>query len=139
MKEDPKRFCTKNGPEESRVMADRLGLAGSVQVVWTRCAKTACRCARGERHGPYFRRVWREMGVTRVRYIRLADVPTVAAAIATRRRIRPSGRETQRRLRGTRRLAELVEQAAALLREGDADGFKALMAGVEEADLLEPW
>jgi hypothetical protein len=57
-------------------------LPGAVCVQYIRCGKAACRCARGERHGPYYCRVWRARGRLRCVYVRLRDVTRVRAACA---------------------------------------------------------
>ena len=59
--------------------------AGAVCVQYVRCSKPSCRCARGELHGPYAYRFWREDGRLRKRYIPPADVAAVQAACSTRR------------------------------------------------------
>jgi hypothetical protein len=87
-------------------------LPGSVVAVWAACGTPGCRCARGERHGPYFRRVWREGGRTRRAYIRLADVPDVLARCALHREQHPSGRAVRQRLRDLGRFSR--EAIAAL-------------------------
>ncbi len=69
---------------------------GSVGVQWVRCGKPTCRCARGERHGPYSYRFWREDGRLRKRYIPAADVAAVRRA-CERRRLREERARTERR------------------------------------------
>ncbi len=58
---------------------------GSVSAQWVRCGKPSCRCARGERHGPYYYRFWREDGRLRKRYVPAAEVAAVQAACEKRR------------------------------------------------------
>ena len=134
---DSGQICIKTDAEESmQEVMDSFGLPGSLQARWTKCGKATCRCTGGEPHGPYYMYVVRLEGETVRRYIRLGVLPRMAAAVARRRRIQPSGRAMGRRLRDVRRLGDLVERAGALLREGDTDGLKALMAQVEEDGLL---
>jgi len=53
-------------------------LCGSLIAEYKRCGKPNCRCARGELHGPYYYRRWRDAaGVQRKAYVareRLAEV-----------------------------------------------------------------
>lgn len=60
-------------------------LPGAVCEQWVRCGKANCRCARGERHGPYFFRFWREDGRLRKEYIKRRDVERVRAECEARR------------------------------------------------------
>lgn len=36
---------------------------------WVRCGKEGCRCAQGERHGPYTYKYWKEDGRLRKQYV----------------------------------------------------------------------
>jgi hypothetical protein len=90
-----------------------------VGVTWVRCGKPACRCAGGERHDPFFRRVWREDGRTRHAYIRLADVPDVMARCALHRELYPSQRAVRRLLRDLGRYSHEASAALALAREAE--------------------
>jgi len=76
-----------------------LPLPGSGQARWVRCGTSACHCAKGGRHGPYFRRFWREGGRTRSTYVPLAEVPDVVAACARHAQLHPSRRAFQRMVR----------------------------------------
>ncbi|MCI0458552.1 MAG: hypothetical protein L0Z62_16435 [Gemmataceae bacterium] len=60
-------------------------LPGVVCVQWRRCGRTTCRCARGELHGPYFCRFWREGGRLKKVYVRRADVDKVRSRCQARR------------------------------------------------------
>ncbi len=85
---------------------------------WKTCGKPACKCNRGNLHGPYWSLRWREGAVQRRRYVRLADVAAVRTAIDRRR----AERSTMR--------ADLAESASllralkALHRELDRGGFR---------------
>jgi hypothetical protein len=61
-------------------------LPGTVCVQWVRCGRANCRCARGELHGPYHYRIWREDGKIRKTYVGPAELGQVRAQCATRRR-----------------------------------------------------
>ena len=60
-------------------------LPGSLHAERKRCNRPNCRCARGERHGPYFYLFWREGGKQHKRYLRAEEVDAVQAACAARR------------------------------------------------------
>ena len=81
-------------------------LPGSVQVRFVRCGTAGCRCARGVLHGPYFRRVWREDGMTRARYVRLTDLDQTQRAVAAWQTAHPSLRALRRELRSLSRMLE---------------------------------
>ena len=81
-------------------------LPGSIQVRFVRCGKPGCRCMHGALHGPFFRRVWRDQGRTRARYLPLADLDETRRAVAAWRQRHPSGRALRRELRMLRRLLE---------------------------------
>jgi hypothetical protein len=90
------------------------GSAGSLHAEYSRCNKPTCRCRNGARHGPYFRRYWREGGRTRSEYVPLAQVPAVLDACARYRAQHPSQREMLRMLREqTRLIDELIIAARA--------------------------
>jgi hypothetical protein len=58
---------------------------GAVCVQWKRCGKAGCRCARGQLHGPYFARFWRENGRLRKAYISKEQVADVRRRCLARR------------------------------------------------------
>jgi hypothetical protein len=60
-------------------------LPGTVCAQWKRCGKAGCRCARGQLHGPYFARFWRENGRLRKAYVRKGDVEDVRGRCVARR------------------------------------------------------
>jgi hypothetical protein len=68
-------------------------LPGAVCVQWVRCGRPGCRCSRGQPHGPYYYRFWREGGRLRKVYVRPADLEEVRAQCEARRQAR---RELQR-------------------------------------------
>jgi len=63
-------------------------LPGAVCVQWVRCGKPNCRCARGELHGPYYYRFWRENGKLHKMYVKREDLAEVQEACEARRRER---------------------------------------------------
>ena len=64
-------------------------LPGSLHAEYVRCGKAQCRCAQGARHGPYFRRFWRQHGRTYKQYVRRADVEAVRTALAAWQALHP--------------------------------------------------
>lgn len=80
-------------------------LPGVVRVEWVRCGKPNCRCARGERHGPYLYRRWREGGRQRRSYVKPAAAAQVAEALNEWRRLHPPARSMRSLLADLRRLA----------------------------------
>ena len=69
-----------------------------------RCGKPTCRCASGERHGPYLYRRWREGGRQRRQYVKPADAERIRAALAEWRRLHPPARSARDVLAELRRL-----------------------------------
>jgi hypothetical protein len=63
-------------------------LPGVVCVQWRKCGKAGCRCARGDLHGPYFARFWRQGGQLRKAYVRKADLEDVRERCQARRQAR---------------------------------------------------
>ena len=55
-------------------------LPGSVAAHRGRCGRANCKCARGELHGPYYKRYWIENGQRRKVYVRKSDASAVRAA-----------------------------------------------------------
>lgn len=52
-------------------------LPGTVCKQWRTCGKACCKCQRGELHGPYYYRFWREQGRLCKQYIPLSQVEAV--------------------------------------------------------------
>ena len=97
------------GPVPPTETADPLPkmLPGAVCAQWRRCGKPACRCARGQPHGPYFFRFWRQGGKLRKVYVRPAELERVRAACRARQRQR---RELAAAWAGWRQLQERVRE-----------------------------
>jgi hypothetical protein len=70
----------------STEITQALPKVGALCAPWVRCGTAGCRCARGELHGPYYYRFWREDGRLRKYYVRLGDVPAVRHEIEAYRR-----------------------------------------------------
>jgi len=103
--------------EAALELAETLYKIPTLLTTSTRCGKAACRCTRGERHGPYHVLHWREGGRQRRRYVRPGELAAVRAVVACRRAERSAMR------------AELAESASllralkTLSRELDRGGF----------------
>ena len=69
--------------------------ATAICAQWVRCGKPACRCARGELHGPYHYVFFRQRGRLHKWYVRQADVATMQSE-AQRRRERARREREQR-------------------------------------------
>ena len=76
---------------------------GAVCVQWRTCGKPTCKCARGERHGPYYTWFWRSKGKLIAQYVKREDVDAVRAECQ-------ANREFQRDLRQTRKDAQQLLQ-----------------------------
>ena len=83
-------------------------LPGSLRLEWRRCGKPSCRCARGERHGPYAYRYWSEGGRRRKRYVPRAQVAAVLAGLARWRALHPPAWAMRQELATLRRLEKEV-------------------------------
>jgi hypothetical protein len=89
-------------------------LPGAVCAQWVKCGKPGCKCARGELHGPYYYRFWREGGRLRKAYVKREDLEATRAACDRRRELERKEREEQRWatevLRGYRDLLRDLER-----------------------------
>jgi hypothetical protein len=79
-------------------------LPGTLRAELIRCGKPSCRCARGEPHGPYLYRRWREGDRQRHQYVRPANAERVKAELAEWRRLHPPARSMRAALAALRRL-----------------------------------
>src|SRR5262245_10771762 len=84
-------------------------LPGSLQAELKSCGKPTCRCARGERHGPFWYRRWREDGRQRRQYVKRRDLKRVRAALAAWQRLHPPAFQARQALTELRRLLRLFE------------------------------
>ncbi|MDP8924166.1 MAG: hypothetical protein M3O34_14985 [Chloroflexota bacterium] len=85
-------------------------LPGCLSATYQRCGKPSCRCARGQRHGPYWSRFWREGGRRRRAYVRPSDLAHVRAGLAEWRRLHPPVRSARQVLAELRRLFRQIER-----------------------------
>ena len=85
-------------------------LSGFLRPEYIRCGKPSCRCARGELHGPYLYRRWREDGRQRRQYVKAADEERVRAALEEWRRLHPPVYAARQQLAELRRLLRLLDR-----------------------------
>jgi hypothetical protein len=86
-------------------------LPGVVCPQWVRCGRPSCRCARGQLHGPYHYRFFREAGKLRKVYIRPADLELVRSQCEARRQARRELQAAWETWRQFRAMVREVEQA----------------------------
>jgi hypothetical protein len=55
---------------------------------WVKCGRPTCRCAKGQLHGPYQYRFWREAGRLRKEYVRPENLEEIKARCEARRQAR---------------------------------------------------
>ena len=55
-------------------------LPGKLCEQYIRCGKAGCRCQEGERHGPYYYRIWREGSRVQKVYVKREELEAVQAA-----------------------------------------------------------
>lgn len=82
--------ATRSAEIKRQKFSHKSGLQGSLQPQFVKCGKAGCRCLRGELHGPYWRRYWREDGRTNSEYVRLANETTTRMEVALWREKHPS-------------------------------------------------
>jgi len=79
-------------------------LPGSLHAEWKRCGKPSCRCTRGELHGPYWYRRWRESHRQRRQYITGRDLERVKAELSQYQELHPPPWRIRQELTTLRRL-----------------------------------
>jgi hypothetical protein len=85
-------------------------LPGVLIAELVRCGKRSCRCAAGERHGPYLYRRWREGGRQRRAYVPANEAEQVRAAIAVWRRLHPPAYAVRQELTALRRVLRELDE-----------------------------
>lgn len=85
-------------------------LPGAVCAQYVRCGRPGCKCAKGELHGPYYYRFYRERGRQHKAYVRPSDLDAVRAACEARRARRRESREAMVEVKGYFRLLRLMER-----------------------------
>ena len=110
-----------NEPSDSRPKI--APLPGFLQADLVRCGKPNCRCARGQRHGPYWYRRWHENGREHRQYIKAADVEAVrAACLAYRRQQRERRQTTEAGLAQWRKERQRLKDLLSTVQEVEHDG-----------------
>jgi hypothetical protein len=94
---------TRSPREKCRSLPKMVPLPGTLRAEHKACGRPNCRCARGELHGPYLYRRWREHGRQRRQYVKPADAERVRAGIAAWRRLHPPARSARDTIRELRR------------------------------------
>jgi len=94
-------------------------LPGAVCVQWVRCGKPNCRCTRGELHGPYWYRFWREDAKLRKTHVKSKDLAKVREACEARRRERRELRVAMQEFRDLLALLRRIESDDRLGRNRD--------------------
>ena len=91
-------------------MAD---LTGALVPEYKRCGKPNCRCARGQLHGPYYYRRWRDAaGAQRKQYVPRAGADTMRQALEKAREENPMVR-----LRELKKLLDALDDEAKTARQ----------------------
>ena len=98
--------------KKSRSMRKITPLPGVLRAELVRCGKPMCHCARGERHGPYLYRRWRDEGRQRRQYVKAGEAERVRAGLAEWHRLHPPARSAR----------ELLAELRWLFRQLDALG-----------------
>jgi Family of unknown function (DUF6788) len=76
-------------------------LRGHLERRFVRCGKANCKCAKGELHGPYFLRRWRNGGKKRSNYVKKRDVFVTFKAVSEYKRNKQETRELIRDINRT--------------------------------------
>ena len=99
---DDTRFAPINGGLFPKITP----LPGSLHTEWRRCGKAPCCCTRGELHGPYWVRRWREAGRQRKAYVPRLRVAEVIAGIVAWRQLHPPAWTMRKVLANLRQLEQ---------------------------------
>ncbi len=110
-----KTKSTKALPKMSQPTVIPEMLPGIICLQWVRCGKSTCKCARGQLHGAYYYRMWREDGRLHKRYVRAADLKQTRAACHARR---------------------LAEKQLRVVKVADKRQFRKLISSVRESEAL---
>jgi hypothetical protein len=82
------------------LLRDHPVVAGSLVEQYVTCGKPACRCARGEKHGPLYYLYWKEQGRSHSLYVPRDEVDGLRAQLDTNRQFHAellAGADRQRR------------------------------------------
>jgi len=84
-------------------------LPGVIRAESVRCGKPTCRCATGERHGPYLYRRWREDGRQRRAYVSPTEAAYAREATELWEQIHPPAYRLRQELAELRSLVRDLE------------------------------
>ena len=87
-------------------------LPGVVCPQMVQCGKVGCKCQRGELHGPYYYRFWREDGRLRKEYVPRSQLHIVKAQCDRRRR---QQQETKAAREQAREISHQIKQVEQLI------------------------
>jgi len=94
----------------------RVPLPGTVHAEYKKCGRSGCKCARGELHGPYYYRFYREGGRQHKQYVKLLDLADVMIGCRERQLERGMRRRVEKQMQVWRRLLNTVRR---IERRGD--------------------
>jgi hypothetical protein len=107
--------------------AETPALPGYLEREYRRCGVPGCRCARGNLHGPYFRRVFWQGGHRRKVYVRACEVERVRDAIAAwrgqRQYLRTLRRVIKEMMRSIRLGERLFDEAQQVIDGGNHGSY----------------
>ena len=113
----PRKSSGKQDNQKPHPGFDLEPLPGAIVPQFIRCGKLGCHCQTGDRHGPYFYRIWRDGDKVRKVYVKVTDMEQVTLQCALhhacsdrlRRLVDEREHFSKERLRHTKQLAELTE------------------------------
>jgi len=92
-------------------------LPGKLCEQFIRCGKAGCRCQEGERHGPYYYRIWREGSRVQKVYVKREELESVQAACDSYKDYQAGLRQLREMRRHlTRRVSHECRRAQSLMR-----------------------
>jgi hypothetical protein len=83
---------------------------GAICAQWIRCGHPGCKCARGELHGPYYYRFWRDRGRQHKAYVRPGDLDAARTACEARRQQRKDNAQARRQARAAFALLRAIDR-----------------------------
>jgi hypothetical protein len=85
---------------ETTSPTDLGSLPGEVCSQYIRCGKPGCRCEMGQRHGPYYYRIWRDGDRVHKAYVKRSELKSVQQACESyrlqRQQLRDAHQERER-------------------------------------------
>lgn len=114
-----------------------MKINGSICEQYVRCGRANCRCARGELHGPYYYRFYRENGQLKKEYLKCQNhQKEISVALEKRQRTRQARQERQTVLDNEMEaISQLMDEMVCLAREAEAGIWNAKEA--RQAKVIE--